>query len=539
MSLLEKIEKGEVYIIAEMSANHAGNLENAIEIIHEAKNAGADCLKIQTYTPDTMTIPCNNEYFCINGGLWHGSTLYDLYRNAYTPWEWHTIIRDECKKVDLDFLSTPFDTTAVDFLEEVGVDFYKISSFELVDIPLIEYVAAKGKPIIMSCGMASTEEIEEAIEAACSKGNNNVVLLKCCSEYPANYADMNLSTITDMKKRFSLPVGISDHSFGSMGAVVAVSLGACVVEKHFCISREIENPDCKFSMEPNEFARMVKDVHIAKRTLGEVSYNISECEKSSLVFRRSIFAVKDIEKGDKFNKDNIKIIRPGYGLKPKHYNDLLELKCSKPIKKGEPILFDCIQKGVVLFLTNNNISLDVYNWLKNREDVFLYKEQVTLDFIKTFRPSFIVSYNYKYLISKEVIEYMNNKIINLHTSLLPWNKGAYPNFFSFYNNTPKGVTIHVVDEGIDTGDIFCQKEINFDENMESFESSYIKLNDEIQELFYMNWEDIKNGKITPQKQQVEGSYHTTSQLKKIQFIWPFCWNENISKYKERIEVINI
>ena len=250
MSVLDKIYNKDVYIIAEMSANHAGKLENALEIVRAAKKAGADCVKIQTYTADTLTIQCDNEYFRIKGGLWDGKTLYDLYQQAHTPKQWHQAIKDECSRVGVDFLSTPFDNSAVDFLEELGVEFYKIASFELVDIPLIEYVASKGKPVIMSCGMASPKEISEALEAVYSQGNHDVVLLKCCSEYPANYDDMNLATIIDMKERYSVPVGLSDHSMGSIAAVAAVCLGACVVEKHFCISREIENPDCEFSMEP-------------------------------------------------------------------------------------------------------------------------------------------------------------------------------------------------------------------------------------------------------------------------------------------------
>ena len=257
--LWDKLAANQVYVIAEMSANHAGKLENALEIVRQAAEAGADCVKIQTYTADTMTIDCDNEYFRIKGGLWDGYKLYDLYRDAGTPWEWQERIKEECEACGVDFLSTPFDRTAVDFLEGIGCEAYKIASFELVDIPLIEYAASKGKPMIISCGMGGVEEIQDAVAACRRQGNEQVVLLKCCSEYPANYDDMNFATITDMRERFGVPVGLSDHSMGSIGAVVGVSLGAQVVEKHFCLSRAIKNPDSEFSMEPAEFAAMVRE----------------------------------------------------------------------------------------------------------------------------------------------------------------------------------------------------------------------------------------------------------------------------------------
>ncbi|MEG2699055.1 MAG: pseudaminic acid synthase, partial [Ruthenibacterium sp.] len=264
MSLYEKLTGG-VYVIAEMSANHAGKLENALEIVRQAKQAGADCLKIQTYTADTLTIDCDNEYFRIKGGLWDGYKLHDLYQDAYTPWEWQPEIKAECEKCGIDFLSTPFDQTATDFLEEMGSTMYKIASFELVDIPLIEYVAAKGKPMIISCGMGSIEEIQDAVEACRHVGNEQIILLKCCSEYPARFSDMRLANIPDMRLRFGVPIGLSDHSEGSIGAVVGVSLGACIVEKHVCLSHAIKNPDSAFSMEMQDFAKMVQDVHAASQ----------------------------------------------------------------------------------------------------------------------------------------------------------------------------------------------------------------------------------------------------------------------------------
>ncbi len=336
MNVFDKLTSG-VYCIAEMSANHAGSLENALGIVRAAKEAEADCLKIQTYTADTMTLDCDSEHFKIKGGLWDGYRLYDLYGEASTPWEWHGAIQEECKKAGLDFLSTPFDPTAVDFLEELGVEFYKIASFELVDIPLIEYAASKGKPMIISCGMGSPEEIQDAADACKRQGNEQIVLLKCCSEYPASFADMNLATIPDMQKRFGVPVGLSDHSAGSLGAVVGVSLGACVVEKHFCLSRAIKNPDSEFSMEPDEFAQMVADCKAAARIRGRASYALTENEKASTVFRRSLFAVKDIAAGEVFTAENVRSIRPGYGLAPKFYGALLGKKAPRGIKRGEPL----------------------------------------------------------------------------------------------------------------------------------------------------------------------------------------------------------
>jgi len=335
--LWDKLAANQVYVIAEMSANHAGKLENALEIVRQAAKAGADCVKIQTYTADTMTIDCDNEYFRIKGGLWDGYKLYDLYREAGTPWEWQERIKEECEVCGVDFLSTPFDRTAVDFLEGMGCEAYKIASFELVDIPLIEYAASKGKPMIISCGMGSIEEIQDAVDACRRQGNDKIVLLKCCSEYPANYSDMNLATISDMRERFGVPVGLSDHSMGSIAAVVGVSLGAQVVEKHFCLSRAIKNPDSEFSMEPQEFAEMVRDVRSAAQIRGRVSYELTEAEKASAVFRRSIFAVEDIREGECFTEENIRVIRPSYGLAPKKYKNLLGKPSKQAYRAGKPI----------------------------------------------------------------------------------------------------------------------------------------------------------------------------------------------------------
>lgn len=339
----EKIKNG-IYVIAEMSANHAGKIENAFKIIEEAARAGADCVKIQTYTADTLTIDCNDEAYRLHGGLWDGYNYYELYKQAYTPWEWQKELKEKCKEVGVDFLSTPFDRTAVDFLEKIGVEFYKIASFELVDIPLIEYVASKGKPVIMSCGMASVEEIEDAINACYRQGNRDIALLKCCSQYPAQYEDMNVSVIPDMKKRFEVPVGLSDHSMGSLADVVAVSLGAQIIEKHVCLSREIENPDAGFSMEICEFADMVRDVRNASLIKGKPTYDLTEHEKNSLIYRRSLVAVKPIQAGEMFTEENVRSIRPAIGIKPKYYYELLQKKAKKSYRFGEPILMSEIEE---------------------------------------------------------------------------------------------------------------------------------------------------------------------------------------------------
>lgn len=332
------------YIIAEMSANHAGSYERAVEIIHAAKEAGADAIKIQTYTPDTITIDCDNKYFQIKDGTWKGENLYKLYGKAYTPWEWQKDLKEEAEKIGLDFFSTPFDKTAVDFLEGIGVSFYKIASFEVVDIPLISYVASKHKPIIMSTGMASEEEIKEAVEAIRKEGNNDIALLRCASAYPAISDDMNLATMKDMKEKFGVTVGLSDHSMGSIGAVTSVALGGSIIEKHFCISRDIENPDSSFSMTKEEFKEMVKDIRQAEKAVGKVNYGPTKQEESNLPFRKSIFVVKDIKKGEKLTEENIRVIRPAYGLKPKCYNEVLGMKALKDIKKGTPLDFEMIGK---------------------------------------------------------------------------------------------------------------------------------------------------------------------------------------------------
>ena len=349
MSLLDKIQNN-VYVIAEMSANHAGVLDNALRIVRAAKDAGADCIKIQTYTADTMTIDCDNKYFRISGGLWDGYKLYDLYKEAHTPWKWHKTIKEEAEKVGLDFLSTAFDMTSTDFLYDLGVDAYKVASFELVDIPLIRHIAHKGKPMIVSCGMGSIEDIEDAVEAMTGEGlsKDQIVLLKCTSEYPADPADMNLLTIPDMISRFGVRVGLSDHSMSSLAAVVGVSLGACVVEKHFCLDRSIKNPDSEFSLEPHEFAQMAHNVIETVRICGKVNYELTEKERTSTVFRRSVFAVGDIAENAVFTQENMRVIRPGYGMKPKYFSCIIGKQAATSIKCGTPLCEALVQNEDII-----------------------------------------------------------------------------------------------------------------------------------------------------------------------------------------------
>lgn len=336
MRLVTKIGKNEPYIIAEMSANHGGSLDTALKIVREAAKAGADCVKIQTYTADTITIDCDNEYFRIRGGLWDGYKLYDLYTDAGTPWEWQARIKEECAACGVDFLSTPFDNTAVDFLESIGCEAYKIASFELVDVPLIEYAAGKGKPMIISCGMGSAEEIQDAVDACRRADNEQIVLLKCCSEYPANWADMHLANIPDMQKRFGVPVGLSDHSAGSLAAVVGATLGACVIEKHVKLDG-VTSADSEFSMTMQEFAQMVQDVKAAAEIRGAVQYGPTPGEQGNLALRRSLFAVKEIKKGERFTSENVRSIRPAQGLAPKQMDRVLRSTAARDIAFGEPI----------------------------------------------------------------------------------------------------------------------------------------------------------------------------------------------------------
>lgn len=337
--LQEKINADQVYFIAEMSANHANDLDIALKIVEEAAKAGANCLKIQTYTADSLTLDCDADCFMIKGGLWDGRRFYDLYSDASMPWEWHEPIKKKCDEMGLDFLSTPFDEAAVDLLVEMGCDALKIASFELTDLPLLKYAAAKGKTMIMSTGMASIEDIQDAVDTVKSAGNNDIVLLRCCSEYPADPKDMNLASIPDMQKRFGVQVGFSDHSMGHQADVVAAVLGARVIEKHFCLSHEIKTADSEFSMDPDEYGDMVKAVNDAMAAMGVPCYTPSEKEAKSLVFRRSIFASADIKKGENFTKENIRIVRPSNGAKPKYYEELLSRSSDRDYCFGDPIVY--------------------------------------------------------------------------------------------------------------------------------------------------------------------------------------------------------
>ena len=343
--LFEKINNGGVYCIAEMSGNHARSLDNALKIVHEAKKSGADCVKIQTYTPDTLTLNCHKPQYAA-GGIWEGSYNYELYCEAYTPFEWGEIIKKECEIVGIDFFSAPFDESAVDYLETIGCEFYKIASPELVHIPLIRKVAATGKPIVMSCGKGTPEEIQEALDVCKAEGNEQIVLLKCCSMYPAEYDQMNLSVIPEMAKRFGYPVGLSDHSMGSLADVAAVALGACVVEKHFCLSRAIKNPDCSFSMEPDEFARMVKDVNDAKKALGDGNVFLLPKELNSRNGRPSILIAKDIKEGEAFTQENIKVRRPGHGLHSRYYYDIIGKHAAADLEFGDGLKFEDIKEKI-------------------------------------------------------------------------------------------------------------------------------------------------------------------------------------------------
>lgn len=327
------------FIIAEMSANHNQNKQIALDTIKAAKDAGADAVKIQTYTADTLTLNCQNDYFQIKKGtLWDGTYLYKLYQQAYTPWEWHEELFDYAKKIGIPLFSTPFDKSAVDFLEELNNPIMKIASFELVDIPLIEYAASKGRPMIMSTGIATLEEIQDAVNACRKANNNDITLLKCTSAYPAPLSEANLMTIPDMAKRFNCKVGLSDHTTGDIDACTAVALGASVIEKHFIIDRSIGGPDSAFSMNKDEFSIMVKRIRDTEASLGTVSYELSNKMKDNRKFSRSLFACTDIKKGEVFTEQNIRSVRPGDGISPKYLEELLGKVAKRDIEFGTPIL---------------------------------------------------------------------------------------------------------------------------------------------------------------------------------------------------------
>lgn len=329
------------FIVAEMSSNHNQSFQNAVEIIHAAKESGADAIKIQTYTPDTLTVNCENEHFRITGdSIWGGQTLYNLYQETFTPWEWQPKLKEEADKLGVILFSTPFDTTAVDFLNDMNIPAYKISSFELIDIPLIEYTAKQGKPVIISTGMGTLVEIEEAVQAVKQNNNQQLILLKCVSDYPARPEDMNLLTIPNLTEIFEVPSGLSDHTIGYEVAVAAVCLGACVIEKHLTLSRTKGGPDAAFSMEPHEFKSMVQAIRQIEQALGSVRYKPTDREIKNKVFRRSLFVVKDVKVGDKATNENVRSIRPGHGLPPKNLKDVIGKLFKKDTPKGTPVEWD-------------------------------------------------------------------------------------------------------------------------------------------------------------------------------------------------------
>lgn len=326
-----------VYIIAEMSANHNQDYGQAVQIVKAAKEAGADAIKLQTYTPDTLTIDCNNEYFRIKGTLWEGKTLYDLYGEAYTPWEWQPKLKELADSLGLDFISTPFDATAVDFLEEIGVPAHKVASFELVDLPLLRKIASTGKPVIMSTGMASLAEIAEAVDTLRAAGCNDLALLKCTSVYPAPPDEMNLRSIPHLAEAFGVTTGLSDHTLGISMPVAAVALGATIIEKHFTLSRSTPGPDSVFSLEPHEFKAMAQAVRETEKAIGTVNYEVTAKEKESRVFRRSLFVVNDVKAGENFTEENVRSIRPGHGLPPRYLDKVLGRRAVKRIDRGTPL----------------------------------------------------------------------------------------------------------------------------------------------------------------------------------------------------------
>ena len=336
--------KNKVFIIAELSANHNGSLEVAVQTIRAAKKAGADAIKLQTYTADTITLDCDSEDFVIKGGtLWDGKTLHSLYKEAYTPWEWHEELFRTAKEEGLVCFSSPFDVTAVDFLEQFDVPAYKIASFEITDIPLIEYTASKGKPMIISTGIATYENIQLAVDTCRAVGNNDITILKCTSAYPAPIEEANLIMMQQFAKDFDVKVGLSDHTLGITLPVVATVMGASVIEKHFILDKSIGGPDADFSLDEVEFTQMVKAVRGAQKAIGKVSYELTEKQKSGKQFTRSLYVSKDVKKGDIITKENVRSVRPGYGLHPKHLKDILGKTFNSDIEKGTAFSLEMIK----------------------------------------------------------------------------------------------------------------------------------------------------------------------------------------------------
>lgn len=332
----------EPYIIAEVSANHNGCLNTALSLIEVAKNAGASAVKLQTYHPDTITLNSESDEFRLKGGLWDGRTLYDLYQEAHMPWEWHKPLFEYARKIGITIFSSPFDNTAVDLLEELNAPAYKIASFEAVDLPLIKYVASTGKPMIISTGMADAEEIQEAIDAAREGGCKELAILHCVSGYPAPAEDYNLRTLPDMIKRFGLVTGLSDHTLDNTTAITSVALGASIIEKHFTLDRNGGGPDDSFSLEPEDLTALCRDSKTAWQSLGQINYGQKSSEKDNIQFRRSLYFVKDMKAGDIITEDSVRSVRPGFGLAPKHLNEIIGKKVTKNISKNTAVTLDLI-----------------------------------------------------------------------------------------------------------------------------------------------------------------------------------------------------
>lgn len=337
-------KKSKAFIIAELSANHNGSIDTAIETIRAAKRAGADCIKLQTYTADTITIDCDKDDFLIKGTIWDGRNLHSLYQEAYTPWEWHEELMKVAAAEGLICFSSPFDKTAVDFLEGLNVPAYKIASFEITDMPLIEYVASKGKPIILSTGIAEEADIELALDACRRMGNNDIALLKCTSSYPAPINEANMCMVKDLAERYNVISGLSDHTMGATVPVVATCFGAKIIEKHFILDRSIGGPDASFSMNEEEFTAMVKAVREAESAIGVVDYTLTEKQSKGKDFSRSLYVVEDIKAGDVITEKNVRSIRPGFGLHPKYYKEMLGKKVAKYLEKGMALKLDDIVK---------------------------------------------------------------------------------------------------------------------------------------------------------------------------------------------------
>lgn len=334
----------EPYVIAELSANHNGDIDNLFQLISKAHECGASAVKIQTYRPDTITLNCRTDDFKIHGGLWDGRYLYDLYEEAHTPWEWHEKLFEHAKKVGITLFSSPFDNTAVDLLEELGAPAYKIASFETIDLPLIEYVSSKKKPVIISTGMATLDEIIEAKQTATNAGAESVCVLHCVSGYPASASDYNLSVIKDLRERLKCDVGLSDHTLDNVTAITSVAFGSCIIEKHFTLDRNGGGPDDKFSLEPSELKSLCRDVKVAWDAIGTVSYELAESEKSNLKFRRSLYFVKDLKKNDVIEPHHIRSVRPGFGLAPKYLSELIGKRVQLDVSKFTPVSFDKIKR---------------------------------------------------------------------------------------------------------------------------------------------------------------------------------------------------